>query len=137
MTLHRKVYLVVAGLMWGSLGALLGGKAFGEAIWLALLVSPLIGLLVGHLMQDVFERHAGVRRALIALGSLYLSATLFGVSLGAGAVLGRTGGGPGVLSQIADSTLAVWWGITVTGFLIVLWPLAYGTHWFIEWRTDR
>lgn len=101
--LHRRVYFVVTGLAWGGLAALLGSRAFGSALWGGVLLSPVIGLWVGGLTQDAFERQRGLRRGLISLGSLYLSATL-------------------------------WWGVSVTGFLLFLWPLAYASHWFLEWR---
>lgn len=128
------MYLVVSGLAWGGFAALLGRRAFGTSIWGGLLFSPVIGLMVGWLTQDAFERFQGFRRALIALGSLYLGATLFGIALGAATFVRRPGGGPGLVALVVENMLAVWWGVTLTGFLLFLWPLAFATHWFLEWR---
>ncbi len=132
--LHRRVYFVVTGLAWGGLAALLGSRAFGDALWGGVLLSPAIGLWVGGLTQDPFEQHRGLRRALISLGSLYLAATLFGMALGVTAFVLRPGGGPSLLTLVTEHTVTVWWGVSVTGFLLFLWPLAYASHWFLEWR---
>lgn len=126
----------VAGLAWGVFAWLLGRRAFGPELWGATLISPLIGLLVGGLLQDGFERQQGWRRGAVALASVYLGATLFGIGLGIAAFLQSPGGGATMFSRVAEHTLAVWWGITLTGFLLFLWPMAYATHWYLEWRAS-
>jgi len=134
MTLQRGVGFAVAGLAWGGFAWLLGRRAFGPELWGATLLSPLIGLLVGGLLQDRFERHQGWRRGAVALISLYVAATLFGIGLGIAAFLESFGGGAAFFSRVAEHTLGVWWGITLTGFLLFLWPMTYATHWYLEWR---
>ena len=116
----------------GGLAAPLGHRAFGERAWVGVLASPLIGLVVGALSQPAFERVSGTRRALVTLGSVYLGATLFGAVMALGANLG--GPARGAATELVETVVTVWWGVTVGGFVLFLWPLAYFTHWVIEWR---
>lgn len=95
------------------------------------MVSPGIGLLIGRLLQPRFEASVGWRRAAVSLGSVYLGGTLFAVGIALGTVL-ETGRRVGTV--LGESLLGTWWGMTVTGFLLVLWPLAHLTHWWLEWR---
>jgi hypothetical protein len=132
MGLKRALYYLIAGTLWGCLAALLGSHAFGERVWMGVLASPLIGLAVGALSQPAFERMSGTRRALVALGSVYVGATLFGAVMGLGASFGGTG--RGAATELVETVVTVWWGVTVGAFVLFLWPLAYFTHWLIEWR---
>lgn len=134
MSLRRAVHYLLAGALWGGLAGLLGSRAFGGRIWAGVFVSPLLGLATGMLMQKPFERLAGWRRGLVALGSVYLGATLFGAIVGlVGGV--SAGGAPRlVVARLAEAVLTVWWGVTLGGFLLFLWPLAYLTHYLLEWR---
>jgi hypothetical protein len=124
----------IAGALWGGFAYLLGVRAFGRPIWGGVLAGPIIGLVVGGVTQARFERQAGIRRALLALVSLYLGAALFGVAVGIADWRALTAGSPNPLRALATEVLAVWWGVTLTGFLLFLWPLAYGTHWILAWR---
>jgi len=128
------LWSAAAGAAWGGLALLLGGKAFGAAIWSGVLASPVIGAATGHLIHPRFEGSAGVRRWLWAVGSLYLGAILFGLAIGAGEELARGGPGHQAGAALAESVLAVLWGVTATGFFLILAPLAYATHWLLEWR---
>lgn len=136
-TLQRSWDLLVAGALWGALGTQLGHRAFNDVFWPATLASPLIGLAVGATLQHRFEGAGGWRRAWIALASLYLGTAMFGLVMGMAALVT---GGPG-LSEWTEVLLApilvVWWGVTLTGFLLFLWPLAYATHWLLEFRGTR
>jgi len=134
MTVRRFLHLVIAGALWGGLAWLIGRRAIGAPIWGGVLAAPVIGVIVGLLLQGPFERQAGARRALVALASVYLGATLFGVAIGIADWRVLTAGTVHPLESLAEAVLAVWWGITLTGFLLFLWPLAYGTHWILEWR---
>jgi hypothetical protein len=123
MSLRRALDLLLAGAAWGLVALLLGGRAFRGAIWTGALFSPLIGLLVGGLLQPLFERRNGPVRWLIALIALYLGAALFGLALS----IERW-------STTGETIMGIWWGITLTGFLVILWPLAYFTQWMLEQR---
>ncbi len=125
--MNRAVGFLIAGGAWGALAYGLGARLFGPGLWGGVIASPLIGLSVGGLLQARFEESAGFRRAGVVLISLYLSATLFGLAAGGyDAVLRRTGGAP--LERIGEMIVAVWWGVTMTGYLLFLFPLAYLTH---------
>ncbi|HRP07903.1 MAG TPA: hypothetical protein PLL69_05385 [Gemmatimonadales bacterium] len=125
---------LVAGTFWGLLAFLLGHRAWGPAIWPGVLAAPFLGVAVGALTQARFENSSGVRRALVALVSLYLGGTLFGIVIGIGTWLGISPGARRFPAVLVEPVLGVWWGLTVTGFFLVLWPLAYFTHWWVEWR---
>lgn len=98
------------------------------------MAAPVIGLVVGHWLQPVFERVAPARRKFVALASLYLGSTCFGLAIGVGSMLGLTPGTRRFPAALVEPVLASWWGVTLTGFFLMLWPLAYLTHWCIEWR---
>lgn len=130
-------YCLLAGLGWAAVAYLFGARSFGAAIRGGLLAAPLIGLGVGWLTQHGFENATGSRRGVVALISLYLGASLFGLAIGVGQVLalGRTDRAS--LEVLVEPLLGVLWGITFTGFLLFLWPLSYGTHLLLEWLDDR
>ncbi len=137
MSARRVVDLLLAGTCWGVVAALLGRRAFGTSIMAGVLAAPLIGLGVGATMQPLFERLSGWRRNLVALGSVYLGATAFGVAIGVAASLGLFGGARRFPEVLMEPVLGVWWGVTLAGSWIVLWPLAYLTHRLLEWRGER
>ena len=66
-------------------------------------------------------------RVALALVSLYFGAGLFALSAGVADALRpiehRNGS-----AVILQAVVGVWWGITFTGLLPLLWPLAYLTH---------
>lgn len=137
MNLRRGLDCVVLGVLWGLLAFLLGRRAFGPAIWPGLFASPLIGLAVGLALQERFESaRPGVRRV-ISLLSLYLGATIFGMVIGLGTWLGLSPGSRRFPAAVVESVLGVWWGVTITGFVLALWPLAHLSHWWIAHRSDR
>lgn len=136
MTLRRGLHYVIAGAVWGAVAYLLGARAFGVVIWGGVLASPVFGLVVGWATGPWFERCTGFRRWAVALASLYLGGTMFGLAVGVHDWLaGATG--RSLTGVVGQSVLAVWWGITVTGFLIALWPMAYATHALLQWAGEN
>ncbi|HEY7682162.1 MAG TPA: hypothetical protein VH879_05930 [Gemmatimonadales bacterium] len=126
----------IAGALWGCLAYLLGARAFGQAIWGGVLASPLIGVTVGHLLHSSFADGTGRRRILWSLVSLYLAAVLFGTSVGVYELVLRRSSASSPTAVVIESIAAVLWGVTLTGFLLFLWPLAYLTHWALEWQVE-
>jgi hypothetical protein len=126
---------LLAGAGWGLLAWGLGRQAYGQAIWGGVVTAPCIGLAVGVLLHPRFERSSGWRRWLVALGSLYLGATLFALAVGITDALtgGATRGTPEVILQ---AVIGTWWGVTIAGFWIALWPLAWLTHIVVAWFDD-
>jgi len=137
MSPRRTLDLLAAGVLWGGLAFLLGRRAFGPPVLAGMLGAPLIGLAVGAMTQPAFERLAGGRRMVLALGSVYLGATGFGLAIGIGTWLGLTAGSRRLPAVLIEPVLGSWWGVTMTGFWLALWPLAYATHWLLEWRGTR
>lgn len=134
MSLRRSLDYLIAGFLWGALAIFLVGRSFGGSSWTGFFLSPLVGLTVGSILQRPFESRNGPGRSVISLLSLYLGGTLFAIAIAA-AQTARFERAP--LESAGEAVLGVWWGITLTGFLLFLWPLAYFTHWVLEWRADR
>jgi hypothetical protein len=66
-------------------------------------------------------------RALFALVGLYAAVTLFGLCCGLYDALRPI---PNRIPHalVLQAILAAWWGVTFTGFVVFLWPLAAVTH---------
>jgi hypothetical protein len=88
-----------------------------------LLFSPVIGIVAG-VVADRFQGADPIAMAIISLVSLYLTAALYG--LGGGIVLAllhRT-----QLGNALGMTLILPWMMTIGGFVLWMWPLAYLNH---------
>lgn len=133
MRLH--LLAVCAGALWGLVALGLGGRAYGDEIWGGILAAPLIGLAVEYLLHRRFEAALGWRRWLLALASLYLGATLFALAAGLTDALTGSWARP-PLEVIGQAVLGTWWGVTLTGFVVLLWPLAYVTHAALAWLEE-
>jgi hypothetical protein len=113
----------------------LGYDAFLSAVWGGAYASPFIGLIVG-----VVFRHAGslslLRRALLSLLSLYLAAVLFGLAVGIYDAFFRDIPDRIVSAVIIQAILAVLWGLTFAGWVLILWPLSFLNH-SLLWKVVR
>jgi hypothetical protein len=131
---HLTILGFCAGIVWGGLAYLLAHRGFGPAIWPAVVACPVIGALVAHFTHPVFSRARGFRRALWSLTTLVLASILFALPMSVGEVARRGAAGVHLFENALAPVLAVLWGLTVTGLVLPLWPLAHLTHWVIEWR---
>jgi hypothetical protein len=70
----------------------------------------------------------------VALASLLAATTLFGLC---GGLFDWLTGATGrrAIEVVFQAVLGVWWGLTIGGFFIVLWPLAFASHWLL-WRLE-
>ena len=136
MGLPLALWSFAAGAVWGGIAYALGAGAIGPPIWAGILASPFIGLVVGLLIQPRFVASSGVWRVVWALVGLYLGAVLFGIAIGVADEISRQSADHVAGAALIEAVLAVLWGVTVTGFVLVLAPLAYLTHWFLEWRLE-
>jgi hypothetical protein len=129
-----RVYLfsLVSGMIWGVIALLLGSRPLGRLIWGGVLGSPPIGLIIGWAAMQVRPR-TKLAAAGISLVSLYMSASLFGISVG---IFDWLTGSPerNALELILQPVPAILWGLTFTAFVVALWPLAYWNH-VLLWRT--
>ena len=98
-------------------------------IWGGIAVSPLIGLAVGALYRPA-NKLSGPARVTMSLFTLYVAAALFGLAAGLlDALLGLPGGKPRQVGEVIYQTIVgTLWGITFTGYVVILWPLAYFNH---------
>lgn len=123
------VFSMLSGCVWAVLGYLLASQVMGVIIWGAVAASPFIGLAVGLLYRPVYHKSVGVRVG-ASLATLYLAVVLFGFAAGIydacrpipNRLLGEV-----VLQAIIGSL----WGVTFTGFFVVLWPLSFFNHWLV------
>ena len=107
MSLRGAIHYLLAGALWGGLAALLGSRAFGDHLW-----APW----ARGAGEPVSRRH------------------LFGAVVGLAAAV-STGGTPRIAGmRLVEAVVTVWWGVTLGGFVLFLWPLAYLTHYLLEWR---
>ncbi|MEO8139987.1 MAG: hypothetical protein ABI742_10085 [Gemmatimonadota bacterium] len=131
------IYSLGFGAGWGLLAYGLGAKALGDSAWAGVLLGPLIGVAVGSMTQRLFERVQGNRRGLVALGSIYLGAILFGTAVGFHDFVTRGDAHMAQPARIVEAIISVLWATTMTGFVLLLWPLAYLSHWILERQLDH
>ena len=119
---------LLSGCAWAAVALLLASSTFGGLIVGGLIAAPFIGLLVSLLYRPAY-RLPKVAQAFWALLTLYLAVALFGLAVGAfdafcRHIPDRIGTGEVVL-QAMWATL---WGVTITGYVLLLWPLAFFNH---------
>lgn len=120
------VKAALSGCVWGGIAYGLAARFFEWTIWAGVAASPLIGMVAGVASRR-FDRLSWLAQALVALITLYGAAALFGFSTGVADSFTRprsaVAGAP-----VIENILATWWGLTFTGYVVVLWPLAYLNH---------
>lgn len=112
-----------SGAVWGGVAYALGSATFGPVIWGGVIASPVIGLIVGLAFRRIRRLGFG-KRAFMSLVSLYCAATLFGLAVGL-FDLARDVPDRVASEVVTQAVLAVLWGVTLTGYLLILWPLSY------------
>jgi len=119
-------FSLLAGALWGVIGLALAGQVLGAPVWGGVVAAPAIGLGAATMFRGFRSRPPGARIAL-ALISLYLGAGLFALAAG---IVDAMHPVPDRIAWavVVQAVLGVWWGITFTGYLPLLWPLAYLTH---------
>ncbi len=124
-------YLLCAGsgLTWSGIAYLLLREWF-PGLWVGIGVSPLMGLLVGWAHRPTYSFPVVVR-ALVALGTLYAAAALFGLVIGAVEEVIETSPNHVKGASIIEWVLVTLYGVTLTGFILFLWPLAFLNHWLL------
>ena len=123
---HRYYLLcALSGCVWAGIAWLIG-SGFGWSLWGGALASPLIGLLVGLIHLPAYE-YSTWKGVWISLLTLYLAAALFGLAMSL-FDLAYSSPDRGQLEGVLQTIIAVVWGITFTGYVVILWPLAYWNH---------
>jgi hypothetical protein len=104
-----------------------------------IIAAPVIGLLIGRMARR-FSALGRVPRFWMALGNLYLATYLFLLASGIGQVVSEWITHRHVQTVhrllVVDPLLGALFGLTYTGFVIVLLPLSYWNHALIgkAWR---
>ena len=75
-----------------------------------------------------FDRRPGWLRALHALAALYLAAALFGLAVGVADLVLLDAPGRRPIAVVLQSVQGVLWGLTFTGYVLLLGPLSYANH---------
>ena len=142
--------LIFSGCMWGMIGYRIGYSIAPirstrlEVGWLFLggvLAAPFIGLLLGAVSRKFASLGPSTRIA-VALADLYLAAWLFLLASSIARLLFEFRG----LGQemtfkavVLDPVAAVVFGLTYTGYVLLLWPMSYMNHSLVAraWKAAR
>ena len=126
MTTNDRVAAVSGG-VWGVIAYVVSHGLFGQAVWAGVVAAPVIGVLIGRISRPARDASQGTQ-LVVALADLYLSAILFSVCVALGLVVA------GQRFQLAEIVMSVLWGLTFTGYVLILWPAAFVNH-RIVWNT--
>ena len=118
---------VLSGCIWAAIAYVLSFGAFGPNIVGGLLASPLIGLLIGILYRPAYK-FPKVGQVFLSLASLYLAVGMFGLAAGFYDACWRAIPNRSISEVILQMMIAAVIGITFTGFVLLLWPLAFFNH---------
>ena len=122
----------LSGVVWGAIAWGIGHDAMGPQIWGGVLASPFIGVLIGR-MSRRHQTGSWTVRILVSLFHLYFAAMVFAVAMSIVGVAWK----PAPVSPgewVLHVIFVVLWGLTFTGYVLVLGPLSFLNHW-IHWRT--
>lgn len=119
-----------SGGVWAAIAYVIGHQPLPRGIiWGGIVVSPLIGLAVGAVYRPAYRSSATARVAMSLL-TLYVAAALFGLAVGVfDAGQGVYGAGTRSSGEvICQGLVGTVWGLTFTGYVVILWPLAHLNH---------
>jgi hypothetical protein len=125
---------LASSVAWAAIAWAISARWVGDGSRFGAAAAPLIGLGVGLASRRAGEWNA-LGRWLTALAALYGSAAAFGLAVGLGNWWTRRSYGvnAGVVWEGVAATL---WGLTLAGWFLLLWPLAYlNLCW--TWRLAR
>jgi CBS-domain-containing membrane protein len=139
VSLGRTILIsALSGCVWAVIAHFLVGDMAG--IEGAFAVSPVIGVIVGLATRG--SRSRSIRgRALVSLLGLYLAVALFGLAVGITDVATNPNSGtgwhrnPGAVAL--QAVIGCVWGVTAAGWVVFLWPLAYGNVLLVEGRDAK
>ena len=120
-----RVLSAISGCVWAGIAWVLLDQRINAGIAGGILASPLIGIVMGSFSKDFRERPILVRTA-VALITLYIAAALFGTAGGVADF--AFGSGMRTAGAIVGAVWAFVWGLTFSGYFVLLWPLSYLNH---------
>lgn len=119
MSDEAKKLSALSGCVWALIAYFIGHRAFGGNIWGGIVAAPLIGILIGYLGRSMQNKPVPVQ-SIASLFLLYGAATCFAIAT---AVFGSQRVTPSAI--LMQNVWAVLWGLTFTGYVFALWPLAF------------
>lgn len=116
----------LSGCVWAAIAWVIGHEVMGAVVWGGIIASPLIGIAIGYLFGSM-GRWPWLLSLPASLLSLLLAVSAFGMAMG---LFDLARGVPGRIpwAVVAQAVVASLWGVTATGFLLFLWPLALLNH---------
>ena len=131
------LYSLISGCVWAVIGFAIAWSVspirstateVARSFAGGLVAAPLIGVLVGLLSRN-FSRFGRSARVMVALANLYLAVWLFLMAASAvKLVVGEIGWSRGFEAFVSDPIVGALFGLTYTGFVLLLWPLSYANH---------
>ncbi|MEC9476779.1 MAG: hypothetical protein VX764_07055 [Planctomycetota bacterium] len=123
---------VVSGLVWAVIADQIAPSWRGSAFRGGLLSTPLVGVVAGLVYLPAY-RFAVAGRVMMSLLTLYLSTLLFGLAWGVTDALQELPGQAmrNSVEVVYQAIAASFYGVTMTGFVLLLWPLAFFNHWLV------
>jgi hypothetical protein len=123
----------LSGCGWGLIAYIIGHAAMGHRIWGGIVAAPLIGVFIGYVSRPI-EAESRPVHIVVSLFHLYLAATCFAVAV-ATAGLAWLPRHVTFAASLTQDVLNTLWGLTFTGYFLVLWPLSLFNHRLV-WRSD-
>lgn len=121
-----------SGLGWALIAFFIGHRVFGYAIVGGLVASPFVGILIGRLASRLHDKPAWIQ-VLGSLLHLYVAAVCFALGVALSHLVLEPRMPP--LGLVIVDVYAVLWGLTISGFAFLLWPLAWFNHRLV-WQAD-
>lgn len=133
-TVQRWALAATMGLCWGVV-AVASAALLHEGIWSwsGVISTPVIGLLAAT-ATGLWRRSGIGGRVTISLIAVYVTAALF--TIGGELAHVALGGHSPRLVDVTFGVVMALWAITITGLVLVYWPLAYFTYWIFD-RVDE
>ena len=124
---------ILSGVAWSGVAWIIGASSYGTLLWGGVIAAPAIGLAVGVLTRP-WRRLSKPVRVVLALAALYLAAMLFGLAMGIYDWVSEPRAGRIATGVILQAPMGVLWGVTFTGYFVLLWPMAYLNLWLLSRR---
>ena len=121
---------MLSGCVWGVIALCLSLGGFGWLIIGGIAAAPLIGLSVGYIYRPAYGFPKSVK-VLASLITLYLAAALFGLSVGIFDIFWGDNTNRIISAVILQGMWATLWGVTFTGYILLLWPLSFFNQWLL------
>jgi hypothetical protein len=133
-------YSLISGCVWAAIGLAIAWlvspvspvrtplgevpRTFGGG----LVAAPVIGVLIGRMSRNFLAFRRPTRLA-IALANVYLASLLFLMAVNLPRLFEGHVARPRVFSALISGPIfGAIFGLTYTGFVLVLWPLSYANH---------